>query len=411
MIDVVATTSTLTGETDETDEKEAAMAGWHVNGVALTEEQQLIYESIKGYAEANIKPGAATRDREHAFPHELMPGLAELGLFGMKVSVDDGGAGADHVGYGLAMAALAESDASVCVTMAVSNLIADILSKFGNPEQKKKHLAPFIEGKLTAGAFCLSEPEAGSDPAAMRTTAIKDGEHYVLNGAKQWITNGDFSGLYLVFAKTAPDAPRGKGISCFLVEKGTEGLQPGRPEQKMGLRSSNTVPLAFEDCRVPAENLIGEEGQGYAIALSILDGGRIGIAGQSIGIAEAALDEGIRYARDRPAFGKSVADFQNSQFAIADSRADLDQAWMFMIRAAQIRDELGKSPKASSMAKLWASEACGRIVDRMLQLHGGYGYTEDYAIERLYRDARVTRIYEGSSEIQRIVIARELLRD
>jgi alkylation response protein AidB-like acyl-CoA dehydrogenase len=299
----------------------------------------------------------------------------------------------------------------VCVTMAVSNLIADILSKFGNAEQKKKHLEPFLLGKLTAGAFCLSEPEAGSDPASMRTTAIKDGDSYVINGNKQWITNGDFSGLYLVFAKTNPDAPRGKGISCFVVEKGTEGLQCGRPEKKMGLRSSNTVPLTFEDCRVPAHNLIGEEGQGYAIALSVLDGGRIGISGQAIGIAEAAIHEGIIYSKERQAFGQSVAQFQASQFAIADSRAELDMAWMLMIRAAQVRDALGKSPKESSMSKVWATESCGRIVDRMLQLHGGYGYTEDYAIERLYRDARITRIYEGSSEIQRIVIARELLKD
>jgi len=378
-------------------------------GVTFTDEQALIQKTARDFAERHVRPTAAARDAEHRFPSDLVRPLAELGLFGVKVPTDDGGPGGDTVAYALAIEALSSACASVGVTVAVCNLIADILSAFANKEQKARLLAPYLEGARGVGSFCLSEPEAGSDPAAMRTTARRDGDDFVLDGTKQWITNGTHAGLYLVFAKTDPALGK-KGMTCFVVERGTKGLVPGRPEKKMGLRSSDTVPLVLDGCRVPKENVVGEVGQGYAIALSILDGGRIGIAAQSLGIGEAALAEGVRYAQQRSVFDTQLASFQASQFVIADSRTELDMAWLLTLRAAALRDRDGRSAKESSMAKLYASETCGRVVDRMLQLHGGYGYVEEFAIERLYRDARVTRIYEGANEIQRFVIGRELLR-
>ncbi len=372
----------------------------------LTEEQKLIAQTAEQFATHQVAPSAAERDRTHTFPADIVQKLGELGLLGIKVPADDGGSEADMVSYGLVIAALAKACASTAVTCAVCNLAADVLSRFGNDEQKKAHLAPYLLGKSGAGSFCLSEPGAGSDAAALSTTARRDGDDYVIDGAKQWITNGGYAPFHIVFARTEGE---GRNITCFLVERGTPGLTVGEPERKMGLRSSNTVPLVFEGCRVPARNMIGDLGEGYKIALAGLDGGRIGIAAQAIGIAEAAIDEGVRYALERKAFGTPVTTFQASQFAIADSRQELDAAWLLMLRAADENARTGRSSKASSMAKLWATESCGRIVDRMLQLHGGYGYVEDYPIERLYRDARVTRIYEGTSEVQRIVIAREVL--
>lgn len=377
-------------------------------GYDLTDEQLMIWQTAQQFAKDQVAPGAAERDAAHQFDLGLVEKMGELGLLGIKVKEDDGGVGADTVSYALALAAVAEADASASVTMAVCNLAADVVSAFGNDAQKQKYLAPYLEGKLGAGSFCLSEPQAGSDPRGMKTSAKRDGDHYLLNGSKQWITNGGYAGMHLVFAIS--DAAAGaKGMSCFLVEKDTPGLIVGEPEKKMGLRSSNTVALTFEDCKVPAENMIGDEGQGYAIALSCLDGGRIGISAQCIGIATAAIAEGVNYSNERTAFGSAVSKFQNSQFAIADSQMELETMWLLTMRAAQERDATGKSAKASSMAKLKASEGAWRITDRMLQLHGGYGYVEDYPIERLYRDVRVTRIYEGTSEVQRLVIGRELL--
>lgn len=294
-------------------------------GLNLTEEQALIWKTARDFAQTRVKPSAAARDAEHRFPTELIAPLAELGFFGVKVPVDDGGPGGDTTSYALVMEALSEACASVSVTVAVCNLVSDILTKFANADVKARILAPFLEGKLGVASFCLSEPEAGSDPAAMRMTARKDGDHYVLDGNKQWITNGSHAGIYLVFAKTDPALGR-KGMSCFVVEKGSPGLTVGRPEKKMGLRSSDTVPLTFDACRVPSKNVVGEVGQGYAIALSVLDGGRIGIASQALGIAEAALDEGVRYAKDRKVFDQALTSFQATQFAIADCRTELDMA-------------------------------------------------------------------------------------
>jgi alkylation response protein AidB-like acyl-CoA dehydrogenase len=294
------------------------------------------------------------------------------------------------------------------VILASSNLVACILAEHASEEQKRRFLVPYAQGQLGPAGFCLTEPNAGSDAAALQTRARKDGDGWILDGAKQWITSGAHAGLYLVFAKSDPDAGR-EGMSCFVVDRGTPGLHIGKDEAKMGLRSSGTVQLHFEDCRVDDDRLIGAPGRGYAIALSALGSGRVGIAAQALGIAEAAFREGLSYARERRAFGSRVVDFQASQFALADSRTDLDASWLLMLRAARLLDDGARASAETSMAKLAASEAYGRVVDRMLQLHGGNGYSEEYAIERLYRDARITRIYEGANEIQRMIVARGLV--
>ncbi len=378
-------------------------------GVTFTEEQQLIYDTATRFAKERAAPGAAARDRDGVFQQGLVGELASLGLLGVKVSADYGGAGADTVSYVLAIYAVSRACASTGVTMAVCNLAADILGKEGNDEQRKRVLSPYLEGKLGSGTFCLSEPHCGSDASALATTAVRDGNHYVLNGTKQWITNGGTAGLHIVFAKTTPEK-KSHGVSCFIVEAGSKGLSVGNAEHKMGLRASNTVQLHFEDCRVPAKNLLGEIDRGYSIALRNLDGGRIGIAAQACGIADAALEEGVRYANERKAFGAPLSQLQAIQFMVADSATDTDTAKLLTLRAAKAKDAgLTTTARESSMAKLFASEAAGRVTDRMLQVHGGYGYVTDYAIERLYRDARVTRIYEGTSEVQRIVIARDVL--
>ncbi|OGQ21625.1 MAG: hypothetical protein A2138_09830 [Deltaproteobacteria bacterium RBG_16_71_12] len=382
--------------------------------VPLTDEQRFIWESSARFARERVAPDAAKRDREHRFPFDLVSELAQLGLLGVKVPVDQGGSGADMTSYVLAISEIARACASTAVTMAVSNLVADILSRFASTTQRDRWLAPFLAGKLGPASFALSEPGSGSDAAALQTTAVKDGDAYVLNGSKQWITNGTHASFHILFARVVdgpgPHPPGSRGITCFVVERGAKGLDAGIEERKMGLRSSNTAQLHLTDVRVPADNVVGEAGKGYAVALAGLDTGRIGIAAQSLGIMEAALAEGVRYAKERKAFGKTLAEQQATQFAIADSRTELEQSWLLTLRAAAFRDRgAERTAMASSMAKLFSTEACGRVVDRMLQIHGGYGYVEDYPIERLYRDARVTRIYEGTSEVQRIVIARELL--
>lgn len=377
-------------------------------GVPLTEEQIIIATTARTFAAWRLAPGAAQRDRDGSFPIDEVHGLADLGLLAMKVPSDEGGAGTDNVGYVLAMEAIAETCASTAVVLASSNLAAKILSAHGTAEQNARWLRPYVEGKRGPASFALSEPGCGSDAAALTTTARWASDGWVLSGTKMWITSGAHAGFHLVFART--DGPGPAGISCFVVERGTPGLVVGKEEDKMGQRASGTVALHFDDCRLPHENLIGERGAGYSIALSALGAGRVGIAALSIGIAEAALAAGAAYARERHAFGHPLADFQNTQFVLADCRTELDAAWLLMMRAARLLDAGDKAVAETSMAKLFASETCGRVVDRMVQLHGGYGYSRDYPIERLYRDARVTRIYEGTSEVQRLVIARELLR-
>ena len=386
-------------------------------GLPLTEEQTLISEAARDYASRRLAPGAAERDRTGKFPLEHLRELAGLGLLAMKVSQADGGSGTDNVGYCLAMQAIAEACASTAVILASSNLASKILGDHASAAQKERWLRPYAAGTLGPASFALTEPSGGSDAAALRTTARLDGDHWVLDGEKCWITSGAHAGLHVVFARSEDNgsasgcasASGKEGISCFVVEKGTPGLMVGREEDKMGQRASGTVALHFESCRIPAENLVGRRGAGYGIALSALGAGRVGIAALSLGIAEASLRAGLAYARDRKVFGQSLASMQNTQFVLADSRVDLDASWMLMLRAAKLLDEGERASSETSMAKLFATEACGRVVDRMLQLHGGNGYSREYPIERHYRDARVTRIYEGTNEIQRLVIARALV--
>jgi alkylation response protein AidB-like acyl-CoA dehydrogenase len=378
-------------------------------GIPFTDEQLMIAGAAREYAERRLRPGAAERDRTGAFPLDEIRGLAELGLLAMKVPTDDGGSGTDNVGYVLAMQAIAEACASTAVILASSNLASKILSDHASPEQKQRWLRPYAEGALGPASFALSEPGCGSDAAALTTMARPtDDGGFSLTGQKMWITSGAHAGIHVVFART--DGPGPDGISCFVVERGTPGLEIGKEEDKMGQRASGTCALAFDDCRVPAANLIGRRGGGYRIAMSALGAGRVGIAALSLGLAEAAFDAAVRYARERRAFGQVLTDFQNTQFVLADSRTELDAAWLLMLRAARLLDAGDKAAAETSMAKLYASEACGRVVDRAVQLHGGYGYSREYDVERIYRDARVTRIYEGTNEIQRLVIARELLR-
>lgn len=370
----------------------------------FTDEQQMIASSTREFAALRLQPGAAERDRTGQFPLEPLQELARLGLLAMKVPLELGGAGADNVGYALAMANIAEACASTAVILASSNLTAQILAHHATAEQKERWLRPLAEGRLGPVSFALTEPGCGSDAAALTTSARLEGKEWVLNGNKMWITSAAQAGLHLAFART--DGPGKEGISCFVVERGTKGLTVGREEDKMGQRASGTAAVSFEDCRIPADHLIGTRGGGYGIALSTLGGGRVGIAALSLGLGEAAFDAGRAYVAERSAFGKKLLEFQNTQFQLSDSRTELDAAWLLTFRAARLLDRGDRAEAETSMAKLYASEAAGRVIDRMVQLHGGYGYSRDYVVERLFRDARITRIYEGTNEIQRLIIAR-----
>ncbi|MFH1808337.1 MAG: acyl-CoA dehydrogenase family protein [Pseudomonadota bacterium] len=376
----------------------------------LSEDHRLVQEAARDFAIRAVAPGAAERDRTHIFPVDIIGQLAELGFLGVKVKDTYGGAGCDFTSYALVMREISRACASTAVAMAVTNMVADAIEMFGSDEQKQRLLPPLMRGELCTGAFCLSEPEAGSDATAVRCTARLDGDHYVLDGTKQWVTNGVNAGLAVIFATL--DRSRGKDALCaFVVEKGTPGFSVARVEEKMGLRSSETAQLVLDGARVPAANRLGAEGEGARIAFGVLDGGRVGVSSQAVGVGEAALAEGVKFARERKAFGKAVAEFQALQWMIADTATELEAAWLLTLRAANLRDAGQRVTREASMAKVFATEACGRAVDRMLQIHGGYGYTRDYPIERLYRDARVFRIYEGTSEIQRLVIARQLLQE
>jgi alkylation response protein AidB-like acyl-CoA dehydrogenase len=306
------------------------------------------------------------------------------------------------------MIEISRACASTAVAMAVTNMVAEVIQEFGNDAQRERHLPMLTGGQHLTGAFALSEPAVGSDPAGLGTTARRDGDDWVLDGQKQWITNGAYAGVMVVWARTG--APGARGISCFLVERGTPGLVVGRAEDKMGLRASNTVPLTFDACRIPGTALLGEEGMGFRIAMMALDGGRIGIAAQSIGIASAALEASIAYAKERRAFGKAIGEYQAVQWMLADSQTELDAARLLCLRAATQKERGERFTKNASIAKLFASEAAQRICNRAMQVHGGFGYIREFPIERYLRDVRVTTIYEGTSEIQRLVIARELLR-
>lgn len=378
---------------------------------SLNETQSLIQKAAREYTTRSILPEASAIDREERFPRALLKGLADLGLMAVNVPEALGGSAAGTVAYALAMQEVARGCASTAVTMAVTNMVGEVIATFGTDAQKTAYCPKLADGTFAAGSFALSEPEAGSDPGGMRTTATRDGDTWILDGQKQWITSGAHAGVMVVWARTgdAKELPGTRGVSCFLVEGGTPGLKIGKPEDKMGLRGSNTVSLSFEECRVPASALLGQLHGGFKIAMMALDGGRIGISSQSIGIARAALEESVQYARDRKQFDREIGSFQGIQWKLADMQVDVDAAHALSMRAAWLKEKGRPFSREASMAKLFASEMANRTVNRAVQIHGGYGYIREFAAERHLRDARVLTIYEGTSEVQRIVIARSTL--
>lgn len=375
----------------------------------LTETQALVRATARDFAARAVAPCAAELDASERFPREILRGLADLGLMAVNVPEDYGGGAAGAVAFAAAVEEVARACASTAVMMSVTNMVGETLARFGTEEQKRAHLPRLASGEHVVGSFALSEPDVGSDAGAIRTTARRDGGDWVLRGAKQWITSGAYAGVLLVWARTAGPETGARGISCFVVEGGTPGLRVGRAEDKMGIRASNTVSLEFDDCRVPSSALLGVENGGFPIAMSALDGGRIGIGAQSLGIASAALDESIAYAKVRSAFGAPLGTHQAIQWKLADMKVALEAARVLVYRAAAAKDAGGSFSRAAAMAKLTASEAAVRVCNDAVQIHGGYGYSREYAAERHLRDARVTPLYEGTSEIQRVVIARSLL--
>jgi alkylation response protein AidB-like acyl-CoA dehydrogenase len=373
----------------------------------LNETQKLVRETARDYANRVIAPRAAELDKSGKFPTDILKGLADLGLMAVNVPEELGGSQAGVVSYALAMQEVARACASTAVTMAVTNMVGEVIATFGTDAQKKHCCPKLASGEWVAGSFALSEPGAGSDPGGMRTTARREGNEWVIDGDKLWITSGNHAGVFVVWARTGGKGTR--GISCFLVEGGTPGLTIGKSEDKMGLRASSTVSLTFEGCRVPESALLGSLDGGFKIAMMALDGGRIGISSQAIGIARAALEESVRYAKDRHAFDQPISKFQAIQWKLADMKTELDAAHLLSMRAASLKETGRPFSREASMAKLFASEAANRICNEAVQIHGGYGYIREFAAERHLRDVRVTTIYEGTSEVQRIVIARHLL--
>jgi hypothetical protein len=374
----------------------------------LTETQTLIRDTARKVARERVAPQARKLDREEGFPKEQLQELASLGLMGVNIPAQYGGAEAGVVSYSLAMMEMAAACASTAVAMAVTNMCAELIYRFGTEAQREKFVTRLVSGEAIAGSFALSEPHAGSDPGALRTTAVRKGDRWVLNGSKQWITSGAYAGVMVVWARTGGEGNR--GLSAFVVEGGTKGLHVGKHEDKMGLRGSNTVGLTFEDCEIPADNLLGKEGEGFRLAMIALDGGRIGIASQACGVARAALEASTRYVKDRKAFGQPISEFQGVRFTLANMAMELQAAELMTMRAAWMKEQGQPFTREASMAKLFASEMAQRACDKAVQLHGGYGYIDEFPVERYLRDARVQTIYEGTSEIQRLVIARETLK-
>ena len=376
--------------------------------LGLNETQLLIRDTARNFASERVAPGARARDREERFPADLLQEMAGLGLMGVNVPHAYGGAEAGAVAYVLAMMEVAGACASTAVAMAVTNMCAELICAFGTEEQKQTHVTRLVSGAAVAGAFALSEPQCGSDPAGLTTAARRRGSGWVLDGTKQWITSGAHAGVIVVWARTGESGSR--GLSAFIVEGGTKGLTVGKPEDKLGLRGSNTVPLVFEGCELPGSALLAREGEGFKLAMMALDGGRIGIASQACGVARAALEASVRYVKERRAFGQTLSEFQAVRFMLANMRTELSAAETLTLRAAWLKEQKRAFTQEASMAKLFASEMSNRACDRAVQLHGGYGYLDEFPVERYLRDARVQTIYEGTSEIQRVVIARELLR-
>jgi alkylation response protein AidB-like acyl-CoA dehydrogenase len=380
----------------------------------LTEEHKMIVQAARDFARTQCLPGVIERDEQQKFPREQVMQLAELGFMGLMVSPDYGGAGMDTISYVLAMEEISKVDASVSVCMSVNNsLVCWGLEEYGTEEQKQKYLTPLAQGRkdgeLYIGAFLLSEPEAGSDATSQRTTAEDMGDHYLLNGTKNWITNGGTASVYLVMAQTDP-AKGSKGITTFIVEKSWPGVSVGAKENKMGIRASDTHSILFNDVKVPKENVIGEVGQGFTFAMKTLAGGRIGIAAQALGIASGAYELSLQYSKQRKAFGKEIMNHQAIQFKLADMSTRVEAARLLCLKSAWEKDSGLDYTLSSSMAKVFASEAAMWVSTEAVQIHGGYGYVKEYHVERLMRDAKITQIYEGTSEVQRIVIGRQILR-
>jgi acyl-CoA dehydrogenase len=379
----------------------------------LTEEELMVQDAAAKIAAARLAPLADTLDRGAGRSEFLanLDALAEQGFMALNISTEFGGTQAGTISFALAIEELAYACASTATTVSVTNMVGEVIQAMGTPQQRKAHLPRFADGTYRAGSFCLTESGAGSDPAAMTARARRDGDHFVLFGSKIYISSAEYAGIFVVWAVTDPARPKGKGISCFLVEAGTPGLVIGKAEEKMGQHGSATNVVHFDGCRIPASALMGRENDGFRIAVGELAGGRIGIAALSLGIARAAMDAAKAYVRQRRQFDQALSDFQGVQWMIADRETELHAARLLILDAAARKDRGAPFAKEASMAKLYASEAAQRATDTALQLHGGAGYCKDYPLERFVRDARITRIYEGTSEIQRLIIAREVLRN
>jgi alkylation response protein AidB-like acyl-CoA dehydrogenase len=374
----------------------------------LTEEHKMIRDAARDFAQTELLSGVIERDENQSFPAEQVKKLGELGFLGMMVSPRYGGAGMDTISYVLAMEEISKIDASTSVVMSVNNsLVCWGLETYGTDQQKEKYLKPLASGEIL-GAFCLSEPEAGSDATSQQTTAIDKGDHYLLNGTKNWITNGNTASVYLVIAQT--DTEKGhKGINAFIVEKTMEGFVVGQKENKLGIRGSDTHSIMFTDVKVPKENRIGEDGFGFTFAMKTLSGGRIGIASQALGIASGAYELALQYSKERKAFGKEISKHQAISFKLADMATEIEAARFLCLKAAWLKDKGENYDRASAMAKVFSSETAMKTTVEAVQVHGGYGFVKEYHVERLMRDAKITQIYEGTSEIQRIVISRSIL--
>ncbi|GAO04135.1 acyl-CoA dehydrogenase [Anaeromyxobacter sp. PSR-1] len=377
--------------------------------IQLTEEQRQVRDLCREFADRELRPNARRWDRDHEFPAAAVKQLGEMGLMGVAVPAEWGGAGMDNVSYALAMEEISRGCAGTGVIMSVSNsLYCDPVLKYGTDAQRKEFLEPFARGEKL-GCFALTEPMSGSDAAEMRTVAVRRGDEYVLDGTKNFITNGPQADVALVFAMT-DKAKRHKGISAFLVPTDARGFSRGKPDEKVGIRASGSCSLFFEGCAIPARYRLGEEGDGFKIAMGTLDGGRIGIAGQALGIAVAAFEEAVAYAKERKAFGQPITQFQAIQFMLADMATEIDAARLLVLRAAAAKDRGVRHSAESAMAKLFASEMSERVTSKAIQIHGGYGYVKEFDVERHWRDSRITEIYEGTSEIQRLVISASVLK-
>ncbi len=376
----------------------------------LTPEQEMIRDMVRDFTEKSIKPVAGLHDEEKHFPYQNIKRMAELGLMGMNIPIEYGGSEVGVIAYSLAITEIAKGCASHAVTTSVTNMVAEVINEFGQEAIKRKHLPRLCNGDYPAGSFALTEPHAGSDAANIRTSAVRRNDTYVLNGTKAFITSGEVSGVTVVWAVTERNSRKGKGISAFLVEKGTPGFKVGKAEEKMGHRASVLNELIFEDCVVPANCLLGKEGEGFKIAMMELDGGRIGIGSLSVGVGFAAIDFATQYVKGREAFGKPLSSFEAIQWMIADSYTGLEAAQLLVLRAAYLKENKLPFTKEASMAKLFATETARNVAIRAIQMLGGYGYTKDYPVERYLRDIIGTTLYEGTSEVQRIIIARELLQ-